>query len=284
MLRQIIRCCAVAALRDKTWAKERVYDTDQRPIADAVLGDSTSPYKPYVVVYTDSDDFTNVWEAGLYDGTKRSMQLTLEIGAARSFQGTNGAIVVTFAGNDYAMELACDCIEDQIKAALWGAETERTDWGELLRRFAPHVTQVRSRRGGQNARGIRFNARRLIFIVQTLDEVVPGIVPPASHPVHTFISMAAAHTEENIVQAGDIISKLLASDPNDAPVWRQAQAQMGMDEAGITALNVTDTPLPYPEIEEAPYDPRDGDQPPQLETIIVREDDRGESHSTGEPA
>jgi hypothetical protein len=88
LLRPVIRACAVAALRDKSWAESRVYDSDMTPLTEAVSGTATTPY---IVVYTDTDDIPAIRGAGeIYDGDSRQLQIVLEIGVASAIKNKSG--------------------------------------------------------------------------------------------------------------------------------------------------------------------------------------------------
>src|SRR4051812_28361698 len=110
IIRPCIRIATVAALRERTWAEERVFDSDQQPLAAALLGDSdASEYKPYMTVYTDDDTMTNIDGRQVYNGD-RALALTIEIGTASAIRGKNGSATLSFAQTDEAMELAIDMV------------------------------------------------------------------------------------------------------------------------------------------------------------------------------
>jgi hypothetical protein len=251
LLRPIVRACAVAALRDQTWAGAQVYDSDMTPFADAVYGQAAAPY---VVIYTDADDRMPKG-AELYDGSARSLSLVVEIGIASSIKNDAG-LVVQFAATDEGMEFAVDVLEAQVIASLWGDPA--SEWGELLRSILYRVRKMPSRRGGQAQKGIRFAARRTSFMCDSIDDLPPGVVPNPEGPIARFIAMAAAHPDVGISDCGTIIQSLLAG--GAGPTWRQAQAYMGMSTRAIRALNPDGTPLPWPNVEKPPFDWSDHDE------------------------
>jgi hypothetical protein len=247
ILRPIVRACAVAALRDQnTWAGSKVYDSDMTPFADAVFGQAAAPY---VVVYTDADDRMPMG-AELYAGDTRSLSLVVEMGIASSVKNNAGGLVIQFAATDEGMELAVDILESQVIEALFGSP--KSPWGDLLKKFLYHVKRMPSRRGGQAQKGIRFAARRTLFMCDSIDDIPLSVVPAAGHPIWTFLDMAVASPDAGITECGTVIGKLLATTP--PPTWREAQAYMGMSTDAITALNPRGVPLPWPEVEEAPLD------------------------------
>ena len=262
-------------MRDRTWAETRVYDSDLQPLAEAILGQAA---KPYIVVYTDTDDRTPASAAELYDGRTRRLQLAVEVGVALAVRDPNSQnIVIKFASTDEGLEWACNVIEGQVIAALYGDPDSQ--WGELLRRFAPRVLRMPSRRGGSGATGgVKFAARRTIFEVNTLYNLAPGVVPPDKHPVWEFIRLAKTSTL-GVVDRGAIVEKLLyETDPH--PPWLVAQAYLGLNRQAIKNVNPDGTPLPWGKagVEEAIEQPPleemgDHEWPPRTGQITLVDDD-----------
>jgi hypothetical protein len=275
LLRPIIRSCAVGALRDRTWAENRVYDSDLTPLAEAVLGQAA---KPYIVIYTDSDDRTPQAVGEMYNGMSRRLQLAVEIGVASAIRDPNSQnIVIKFASTDEGMEWAVDVIDGQVMAALYGDPD--SDWGELLKRMAPRVMRVPSRRGGQSERGVKFAARRTVYELQTIYDLAPGVVPNDKHPVWDFIALAkASGSALGVVDRGAIVERLLVeTDPH--PAWMVAQAYLGMSKQAIKNVNPDGTPLPWGEpgveeqIEQPPLEEMGSHEfPPRIGEIILVDD------------
>ena len=261
LLRPIIRCACVGALRDKTWAQARVYDSDLTPLATAVYG---GPAAPYIVVYTDADDLNPVDGVGeVYSGNNRTLSIAIEIGVASAVRSAKGDIIVKFAATDAGMEWACDVTAAQTIAALVGDPTSK--WGELFKRMITKIRRIPSRRGGMSQQGVRFAARRLVFQVQPMWDFVPGQPPAPVHPVWDCINLARAEPVINQVDVAGIVENLLATQATKAPDWRIAQAQLGMSQDSVIALN-TGIPLGAPYTD--PSDPSD-EFPPPLEEIDV---------------
>jgi hypothetical protein len=253
LLRAVLRSCAVAALRDKTWAQDRVYDSDMTPFADAVYGvkdaQGNPVNKPYICVYTDNDDIGPVTgKAELYNGMNRLLSIVLEIGVATAIKNPNGTISVQFAHTDKGSELACDFIESQCIAGLVG--DPYSSWGDLFKQMCGKVRRLPRRRGGQAAAGVRWAARRIVLICSPIMDVVPGVPLLDGHPVRKFISMARANPHSSVADVAMIVDQAIASVA--APTWRQAQAMLGMDTDAVKKLIVEGVPLPYPEFPEVP--------------------------------
>jgi hypothetical protein len=274
LLRPIIRTCAVGALRDKTWAENRVYDSDLTPLAEAVLGTAA---KPYIVCYTDADDRVPAAVGEMYDGRSRLLQLAIEIGVASAIHDPDQSdnIVIKFSSADEGMEWACDIIESQAIAALYG--DPHSEWGDLLRRFAPTVRRMPSRRGGQSEKGIKFAARRTVFVLSTIYDFAPGVVPVPGSPVWDFLRLCKASPALGIVDRAAIVEQLLTSETNAS--WRIAQAYLGLDTQSIKNINPDGVPLPWGKykieepVEQPPLDETDRREDAPLMTNITLHDD-----------
>jgi hypothetical protein len=249
LLRPILRATAVAALRDRTWAADRVYDSDLTPLATAVYG---GPPSPYIVVYSDLDDLNPVDNiAKIYASDNRTLSIAIEVGIASAIRSpTTNNLVIQFAATDSGMELACDCVAAQALSALIG--DPQSQWGELFKRMVTKVRRIPSRRGGMSQQGVRFAARRVVLQIQPLWDFVPGQRPPDKHPVWDFIALARANPEDNVVDIAGIVEGLI--NIQSSPDWRVAQAQLGLTKEGVLILNVPTAPLPDEYIEEPPLD------------------------------
>lgn len=269
LLRAAIRACTVAALRDKTWAQSRVFDSDMTALADAVVG---GPPQPYIVVYTDADDHTAVHGTELYEGDGRVLNIVLEIGVANAIVGTNdGQVRLQFAATDQGMELAVDMIAAQCQSALWGDPSSQ--WGAILKQLCWRILRAPSRRGGQAQAGIRFAARRITYVVNTLYDIPPGVVPDSTHPLMQFIALATGNPTFGVTDVGTILNNMLSA--QNAPTWQQAQAYLGMGTASVEALQVPGVPLPYPNQEVPPLDTSDTNQfvPTELVSIDLTDEE-----------
>lgn len=264
LIRAVIRTCAVAALRDKTWAENRVYDSDQTPLSEALYGTES---KPYILVYTDTDDIDAPTGREIYKG-ERSMSLVIEIGVAHAIKN-GGDVVLVFNATDSGMELAVDVIETQVKAALVG--DPRSPWGDLFKRLIHSIKRVSSRRGGQGEKGIRYAARRTTFVVDTIYDIAPGVSPDAGHPIWDFIAMARAETGLGVADVGTIMNNLVTVEA--VPPWRVAQAYLGLSTDQVKTITPPGLPLPWEGVEEPPLDESDPNEFAPMTLDIRLEDD-----------
>ena len=158
----------------------------------------------------------------------------------------------------------------QAIAALYG--DPHSEWGDLLKRFAPTVRRMPSRRGGQSERGIKFAARRTVFVLSTIYDFAPGVVPVPGSPVWDFLRLCRASPALGVVDRASIVEQLLTQEANAD--WRIAQAYLGMDTQSIKNVNPDGVPLPWGKykvetpVEMPPLDDSDKiDYPPPLEEI-----------------
>jgi hypothetical protein len=272
LLRAVLRSCAVAALRDKTWAEERCYDSDMTPFVDAVYGVKDSHgnpvNKPYICVYTDNDDIGPVTgKAELYNGMNRMLSVCIEIGVATAIKNPNGTMSVQFAHTDKGSELGCDFIEAQCIAGLIG--DPHSVWGDLFKQMCGRIRRVPRRRGGQASAGVRWAARRIVLLCSPIMDIVPGVALEDSHPIRKFITLARANPHSSVGDVAMIVDQAISTVA--APDWRQAQAMLGMDTEAVKHLVVPGVPLPSPEgivPEQPPLDYSDlNEYPPGMSEI-----------------
>jgi hypothetical protein len=225
----LTRLCAVAALRGKTWADDRVFDSDNTPLS-AVLTTNEAA-KPYIVVYTDSDNRPEISGTDLY-GCRRELNLSLEIGVASKIEGATGGVTIRTPLTDEGMEIALDMVEDQAIACLFG--DPQSDWAELLKGFVLKVERVAGQRGASGERDRRWAARQLSIVCDVISDFPPGLPIPDDHPIRRFSEVSQAHPEAKMDHAGEICEALI--NRSVAPDWLQLQATLGLRRIGLRAM------------------------------------------------
>lgn len=229
IIRPCLRLATVAALRDRTWCETRVLDSDNSPLAEALMVANA----PYIVVYSDDDDRENI-EGFDLAGTKRGLLLVIEFAIAGAINPTEGGTTIRIPATDAAFELALDVIETQITNALLHDPTSA--WGEMWRELAVNTDKVSSKRGGSAEQGARWAARQLLLLIDTDADPPAGVLVREDHPIRKFIAMARAAPELNIAGAVDIIEAALPT--VEAPTWRQAQAWLGLTEGAVRGIGL----------------------------------------------
>lgn len=262
IIRPILRMCAVAALRERTLAEGRVFDSDNTPLADA-LAQEPEQAKPYITVYTDEDARPGVSGRDIY-AAERNLSLVLEIGAASAVVTEKDGLILQIPATDAGLELSVDIVESQALAALVGDPQSR--WGELFRRMVLRIERVQGQRGGSAERGSRWAARQIILICDVIADAPPGVPEPAV--VRDFLAAArAAPRELGLAGAAEIIERAL--NPATALTWRQAQAWLGLTGKEVRGIGIA-PPLLV-------------DEEAELERTTVRDDDLGADTEVTEP-
>jgi hypothetical protein len=231
IIRMLTRLCAVAALRGQTWADDRVFDSDNTPLAQALMVNAAA--KPYIVVYTDTDNRIEESGTDIYS-SKRELALVLEIGVASKVEGKEGATDIKIPLTDEGMEIALDMVEDQAIGALFG--DPQSDWAELLKGFVMCVERVSGVRGASADKDRRWAARQLTFVCDVVSDLPPGIAVPFDHPINQFIKVAELHPEAHMEHAGEICAALASREA--APKWEQVQAMIGVRRLGLRAIGL----------------------------------------------
>src|SRR6187399_2139194 len=230
IIRMLTRLTAVAALRGNTWADDRVFDSDNTPLAQVL---TTGTAKPYIVVYTDADNRLEFSGMELY-GTRRELNLVLEIGVASKVEGETGGTQIQTPRTDEGMELALDMVENQAHAALFG--NPQNDWTELFKSFVIRVDRISGQRGASAERDRRWAARQLGILCDIVSDIPPGEPVPAGHPIREFITTAENNPEANMEHVGAICAALVNEET--APDWERVQATLGLRRLGLRAIGL----------------------------------------------
>ena len=231
IIRMLTRLTSVAALRGHTWAADRVFDSDNTPLAQALTLNEAA--KPYIVVFTDLDNRPGVEGTDLYIG-RRELNLVLEIGVASKIEGETGDAMLKIPLTDEGMEIALDMVEDQAIGALFG--DPQSDWAELLKHFVIRVDRMSGQRGASADRDHRWAARQLSIICDVVSDLPPGVPVPEEHPIQMFAEIAQAHPEANMKEVGKICEALVTR--GAAPEWEQVQALLGVRRLGLRAIGL----------------------------------------------
>lgn len=232
LVRTVLRLASVAALRERTWAENRVFDSDNTPLVDALnVGDVA---KPYIVVFTDSDSKQDIEGADIYSATRR-LELVLEIGVASIVRAENGDAVLEFPATDAAMEMVVDMVQSQALAAVLG--DAQSEWGEIVRDLMfGKIERIASMRGGSSERRGRWAARQVLITTDVVADMPAGTTWPTNHPVLRFIAKAKADNVPGIVDAATLIEDMISSDAY--PSWQQAQQWLGLTKRGIRGIGI----------------------------------------------
>ncbi|HET9534276.1 MAG TPA: hypothetical protein VFP43_02885 [Mesorhizobium sp.] len=231
VIRMLTRMCTVAALRGQTWAAERVFDSDNTPLSQALMLNAAA--KPYIVVYTDLDNRTVQSGVDVY-AMRRELTLVLEIGVASKVEGTTGTEELKIPLTDEGMEIVLDMVEDQALGALLA--NPQNDWSELFKGFVMTVERMSGQRGASTDRDKRWAARQISLTCDVVSDLPPGEPVPEDHPIMQFIEVSDKHPEADMNHAAEICAALASRD--GAPQWERVQAAMGVRRLGLRAIGL----------------------------------------------
>jgi len=234
-----MRLCTVAALRDRTWAENRIFDSENAPLDQSIQREPT----PYMVVYTDDDEREEIEGFDLL-GANRVLAVIVAFGLACAVDANEGGPAIRIPATDGGFEMAIDMIERQIVHAL--LHDPFYPWGELWRQLATKLSlRAMSKRGGSAEGGARWAARQLVLHVDTIAEPPAGVVLRDDHPIKVFIAAARASPIRGMPGAADMIEKSLATTAVSS--WRQAQAWLGLTDHAARALGLGPPVIPQEE-------------------------------------
>jgi hypothetical protein len=192
LAREALRMTAVRALRGKTWAGDRVYDSHGGPVDDVAFDSPT----PVILVFTDDSEresdrvFTSQDLGGsvvqtliietlisqrqkipLIDGDGNPIvdPATGRVAVVLDPEG-NPYFETTPLGTDAALEWRVGAMQRQAHLALQGPGT----WQDLFKRLCIGFKSRADQRGTSDRDGSRFAGRQLTLACQMIAEPEPG--------------------------------------------------------------------------------------------------------------
>jgi len=143
LTRLAMRLAAARALRDRTLAGARVFDSAVDPI-DQTIAETRQP----LLVLTTDEHALDVTGRDLSSGAHRC-DLVIEIAIASRVEvpasdGDGGQISIAIPHTDEGMELTLDIMEHQVTRAL---TRDDTAWSRAWMKLVPRITRRLSRRG-----------------------------------------------------------------------------------------------------------------------------------------
>lgn len=222
----VLRNLTVLALIDRTLAGSEVRSSLLIPINDF----QTEP-APMIAVFTDQAkaEEGDITGADIL-GAMSTIALTLEIACITKVvlhdkQGEETEIPET----DEGMEMTLDFIQRQAIAELQAGSSV---WASLWRDCRVRVRGIVVERGASIDKGVRFAARRVEIKLQALTEPVPG------KPLTEFwVNVLAAFDADTRTSGLAVLMRKLVQGET-LPDWRQWQAELGINDAGIRAIGV----------------------------------------------
>lgn len=168
----VIRIATVRALRGRTFAEELVFDSKINPV-NLVSKDE----QRNVIVVTTDDDNVDITGRDLRAGDHK-LELVIETAVTQkaSVDVADGEAteVVTIPATDAGLETTVGIIGYQIAKAL---SADGGIWGDIWRTLVVKVHSISSRRGADDANGVRYAARQFIYVLDHIAEPTPGEKP-----------------------------------------------------------------------------------------------------------
>jgi hypothetical protein len=223
-----LRICAVNAVRDRTAAGDRVFDSSMSP-ENAMVASGRRP-----VIIVSSDDYRTTSEHETPSARDFLSPKTVNL----SFETLIGSFVMVSDGNggefqiphtDEGLELSINLIEREIVRALVAGDNE---WSSLFMKFSPTLVEIASKRGAGSSDGHKFAARLTTISVATICDPPFGEAPDPASPWGRLV--AALRADASLPGVGDLILGAIVGDPISANVAARISASMTSDEfAGI---------------------------------------------------
>ena len=230
LTRLVMRLAAARALRDRTLAGARVFDSAVDPI-DQTIAENR---KPLLVLTTDEHEADITGRDLSGDGQRCDLVIELAIAArvevpARDGQG--GQITIAIPHTDEGMELTLDMMEHQVITAL---SRDDSAWSRAWMKLVPRVTRRLSRRGASSENGVRFAARQLVLTCDLVDTPAVGTdIPPGTAWGEVLALMDA---DQTLAPIAAMLREQIEGE--DVPDWARTAQMLGvplevMDQLGV---------------------------------------------------
>jgi hypothetical protein len=238
-----IRICLERALLGRTYAEDRIYDSQITAVNQTV----PAGQKPLIIISTD-DDRSDLTEWDLLRG-RRDLEIVIDMVLATFVQaktdcGADGEIEIKLPHTDSGMEAALDFMQRQVQRAI----TNSVDpWAELLKEFMGSLSRMLGRRGAGAEKGVRFAAKQIVLICDPIPEPDFGATIPENSPWGRLLALMEADAE---LSDYAVVLRAEIEEGNHLPSWRRFQASRGWTDARVR--NAGFAPVDPTETGEAP--------------------------------
>lgn len=221
-----VRLATIRALKGRTYAEDRVFDSKISPV-NLVASEEAKP----VIIVTTDDDSIDITGRDLRTGDHK-LELVIEIAVTSKIAVEVGdgetAEVLSIPATDAGLEVTLSLIGWQIAKAL---SADGGPWGDLWRTMVVKVHSITSRRGADEANGVRYAARQYVYSIDHIAEPTPGALPAAGDAWGRVL--AAMKGDAELSAIAKIIEAEIAS--GEYLPWEIARGELGLanDEAEI---------------------------------------------------
>lgn len=215
-----VRTTLWRALLGKTYAQDRVYDSQVAPIDETVQDQP----EPFIIVAT--DDETSDVSGHDYLGASRDLNVVVEIALASELRRGGG---MSIPHTDEGLEMALNFMTRQVTRVL---QADDDPWAELFRTFALSTKKLAARRGASVEKGVRFAARQIVLNVAPLHEPEFGRAPSGA-----WADLIAAMRADDILSAfADGLEEEITG--TAIPDWARLKARLGLTGVGASAVGI----------------------------------------------
>ena len=243
----VLRLITVQALRDKTWALGRVYDSPSTATDVRLEHDN----EPFIAVYVDDadlnpapenfgDELISLLEA---DDTVRLI-IEVAVGSPRTTDDAETEDRPDMGGvsrinaTDPALELQMGLVARQAMQALLSTNPNNP-WSELWRLwvFRHKKTEVRRGGPGQEATpGVRFASRLIVLHLSIIGEPARGEALKVGSVWNAFITAALATPE--LAGTAALIRAHIERDGGPLPQWRIEQKHLQTSKRTMVDIGI----------------------------------------------
>ncbi len=228
--RLAMRLAAVQALRGRTLAGERVFDS----VIDPIRLTTEQGRQPLVIVTTDQHE-ASVSGRDLCGGTQQC-SLVIEVAIADAAQvpaqdGQGAETSIEVPHTDEGMELMLDLLEHQVSVTL--AQGTHA-WSDIWMGFVPSVASRISRRGASSDNGLRFAARQIILVCDLINTPAAVAEIGATAPWGKFL--AALDADPGLTGVASMLRAEI--DGDGLSDWQRSAQALGIpyDVADMIAI------------------------------------------------
>lgn len=220
-----IKIAALRSLKGRTSAGEAVFDSAVEPF-DALRDKGA----PVVVIYCDAGK-RDVQGRDLF-GARQVIDLALDMFVAQAVTVDAGEMEIRIPASDEGNEVYLRSLAYEVEKVLL---SDQSTWPELFRRLwfrASDRDFCEWDRGAIADKGRRQALLRAMYKVETIAEPAPGAEPDG---VWADL-LAAMEADEELTDLARYWRQLIAG--TIVPEWRQAQAALGLTQAGIRGIGI----------------------------------------------
>lgn len=230
LTRLVMRLAAARALRERTLAGARVFDSAVDPI-DQTIAENRQP----LLVLTTDEHEADITGRDL-SGDAQRCDLVIELAIAARVEvpardGQGGQITIAIPHTDEGMELTLDMMEHQVLGALTRDENA---WARAWMKLVPRVTRQLSRRGASSENGVRFAARQLVLTCDLVDTPTVGADIPSGTAWGEVLALMAA--DQTLAPIAAMLREQIEGET--VPDWTRTAQMLGvpmevMDQLGV---------------------------------------------------